>query len=264
MRRVARAAYRAHARQLRTHPAAFSINNVAGRAAAGLVNSLSFCRITLGHFGIRCASQRSQVPYDLSRLIHAQRSEPVHPRTGNAEANNCADLGIAQSLGRTLQVRAIAPAAVESVAIRASRFIQTPCPRQYRLARFLRQRGVVSRGICALAASANTKNASAAAHNGAIVLMQPPTREMPSTRCELLHRNSGCQALGRAFALNLAVKLRAFVDRVCQEPPASCSGTSSVITVNCRRFAMPNDVVSATSDASRPTAISTRPTRGRL
>src|SRR3984885_6856382 len=47
-----------------------------------------------------------------------------------------------------------------------------------------------------------------------------------------------------------------------QECAPCCSGTSWVITLNCRKFAVPKDVVSATSDASRPTAINTRPMRG--
>jgi hypothetical protein len=38
--------------------------------------------------------------------------------------------------------------------------------------------------------------------------------------------------------------------------------TSSVTTVNPVRFAIPNEVVMATSEASRPVAISTRPIRG--
>ena len=42
--------------------------------------------------------------------------------------------------------------------------------------------------------------------------------------------------------------------------PPSC--TSSVTTVNWRKSAVPNDVVIATSDASSPTAINTRPMRG--
>ena len=42
------------------------------------------------------------------------------------------------------------------------------------------------------------------------------------------------------------------------------SETSSVVTENCSRLASPNEVVMATSVASRPTAISTRPMRGVL
>ncbi len=42
------------------------------------------------------------------------------------------------------------------------------------------------------------------------------------------------------------------------------SGTSSAITVKRVRLAAPNEVVMATSEASRPVAISTRPIRGML
>jgi len=45
---------------------------------------------------------------------------------------------------------------------------------------------------------------------------------------------------------------------------ATAAVTSSVNTVNCVSVAPPNDVVSATSTASRPRAITTRPMRGRL
>ena len=54
----------------------------------------------------------------------------------------------------------------------------------------------------------------------------------------------------------------AFNDSGAQPCAVPYSGTSSVITLNSRKFAVPNDVVSATSDASRPTAINTRPMRG--
>jgi hypothetical protein len=45
---------------------------------------------------------------------------------------------------------------------------------------------------------------------------------------------------------------------------ADHSVTTSVTTVNPVRLAIPNEVVMATSDASRPVAISTRPMRGWL
>ncbi len=90
-----------------------------------------------------------------------------------------------------------------------------------------------------------------------VLTCSPPRTNVDAVR--IITSKFRLSSVREGVCLNLAVKLRAFVDRVCKEPPASCSGTSSVITVNCRRFAMPNDVVSATSDASRPTAISTRP-----
>jgi hypothetical protein len=57
-------------------------------------------------------------------------------------------------------------------------------------------------------------------------------------------------------------RLVAFNDSSVQACAVSRSGTSSVTTLKCRKFAVPKDVVSATSDASRPTAIKTRPMRG--
>src|SRR3989442_13300685 len=45
---------------------------------------------------------------------------------------------------------------------------------------------------------------------------------------------------------------------------AAAAGSSSAQTLNCVRLVVPNDVVRATSTASRPRAISTRPIRGRL
>src|ERR1700742_5019905 len=48
------------------------------------------------------------------------------------------------------------------------------------------------------------------------------------------------------------------------DPDVASAATSSVTTLKWVRLAMPKEVVMATSEASRPTAISTRPMRGRL
>src|ERR1700689_5436294 len=50
----------------------------------------------------------------------------------------------------------------------------------------------------------------------------------------------------------------------CLNPDAASVATSSLITLNWVRLAIPNEVVIATSEASRPTAINTRPMRGWL
>ena len=47
-----------------------------------------------------------------------------------------------------------------------------------------------------------------------------------------------------------------------QSPHAAAAATSSVHTVNCVSVVAPNDVVSATSTASRPRANTMRPMRG--
>src|SRR6202453_1662231 len=50
----------------------------------------------------------------------------------------------------------------------------------------------------------------------------------------------------------------------CLNPDVVSVATSSLITLNWVRLAIPNEVVMATSEASRPTAINTRPMRGWL
>ena len=47
-------------------------------------------------------------------------------------------------------------------------------------------------------------------------------------------------------------------------PDAASVATSSLITLKWVRLAIPKEVVIATSEASRPTAINTRPMRGWL